>query len=510
MNQNKDLAKATLRGTFWEYSSKYSAKFLLFISTVILARLLLQEEFGIAGYALVVIGFLEVMEGLGIAHAVVYHHEERDRLDTAFWLGLGFGVVLFGLAWFLVAPLAGLFFNDARAVPVTRALALTFPISALSLVHSALLAKKLAFGRKFIPEMARAVSKGSIAIALAWMGFGAWSLIIGQLAGAIVMTIGYWLVSPWRPRLHFQRRLATPLISYGTGVVTINGLAILMLNADYLLIGRYLGAAALGTYTLAFRVPELLVKQFCNVVSTVTFPVYTQMRNDPQALRRGFLLTMRYVTMLTIPMGLGLALVSRPFVLTVFTAKWAEAIPVMAAIALYTLLRSLVFNAGSVYKATGHPGLLSKLSLVQTMVTVPLLWWVVVYQQTILAVAWAQVALALVFGLVKLVLAGRLIDIRLRDLLQVFYPSLAAGAIMTMAVLLAAHFLAGASSLIELIIEVLLGGLVYGAVLWLIQREDVVRGVALLRTAFRPKASGLATVAPSPADGAQLPAATLE
>lgn len=488
MSDHKNLTKATLRGTFWEYIAQYSGKFLVFISTAVLARLLFKEDFGIAGYALVVIGFLEVIEGLGIGPAIIYHHADPDRMDTAFWLSLGIGFSLFCLSWFLAAPLAGAFFQDARAVPVTRVLGLEFIISAFSLVHAALLTKRLAFGRNFVPQMSRSLSKGVASIALAFYGFGAWSLIIGQLVGVLVASIIYWVIVPWRPSFRFHRNLAGSLLSYGARVVSSDGLGILMLNMDYLLVGRFMGAAALGVYTLAFRVPELLVKQFCNIVGKVTFPVYSQIRDDPQALRRGFLVTIRYVTMITIPLGLGLALVAEPFVLTFFTEKWVDAVPVMVAISLYTLLRSLVFNAGGVYKATGRPGLLSKLNLIQAMITIPALWWAAVHINTLVAVAWMQVLLALLAGAVKLIMAGRLINIPLRDLFRTFYPSLAAGGVMAMAVLAVAGLLAGTMPWIQLIVETAVGALVYSSLLFLLQREDVLRAGTMLR-GFLPKAS---------------------
>ncbi|MBE2200919.1 MAG: oligosaccharide flippase family protein, partial [Anaerolinea sp.] len=184
--QNQNLAKATLHGAFWGYASNYSGKLLVFISTAVLARLLLKEDFGIAGYALVVIGLLEVLEGLGIGPAIIYHQTDPKKLDTAFWMGLAVGFTLFLLTWFVAAPLAGTFFRDARAVPITRVLGFEFIIGAFALVHAATLTKKLAFGRKFIPEMSRSASKGIASIALALMGFGAWSLILGHLVGVLV------------------------------------------------------------------------------------------------------------------------------------------------------------------------------------------------------------------------------------------------------------------------------------------------------------------------------------
>jgi hypothetical protein len=165
----------------------------------------------------------------------------------------------------------------------------------------------------------------------------------------------------------------------------------------------------------------------------------------------------------------------------------------MAAISLYTLLRSLVFNAGSVYKATGQPKLLSKLSFIQALVAVPALWWVAVTYNTIMAVAWMQVLLAFVFGLVKLVMAARLVNVPLGELAKTFYPSLAAGGLMVVTVLAAGRFLIGVLPLVELVVETAVGALVYGLAIFLFQRDDMLKAVAMLRSAFLPKAKTAAT-----------------
>src|SRR3712207_1397977 len=126
----RKLAGVTIRGTMWVYLSTYSGKLLVFLSTVILARLLSKEDFGVAGYALVAISFLDVMSDMGIGPALIFHRADPEVSDTAFWLNLGFAAALFGATW-LAAPLVGVLFNDQRAVDVTRVLGLTFPITAL-------------------------------------------------------------------------------------------------------------------------------------------------------------------------------------------------------------------------------------------------------------------------------------------------------------------------------------------------------------------------------------------
>jgi hypothetical protein len=241
----------------WEYTSQYTGKFLVFISTRHFGAYLVAGRFWPGGLRPHCDWFFwKFWKVWGLGQPLFITTMMRSgstRLSGLAWAWAGY--CLWG-AWFVVAPFAGAFFKDPQAVPITRALGFTFLISAFHLVHRALLMKKLAFGRKFVPEMARSITKGAISISLALLDFGAWSLIIGQLAGTLAETVVYWLIVPWRPRLRFQPQLASSLMAYGTKVISIEGLGILMLNADYLLIGRYMSAAALGTYTLAFRVPN--------------------------------------------------------------------------------------------------------------------------------------------------------------------------------------------------------------------------------------------------------------
>ena len=220
--KHRKLVQRAVKGTMWVYISTYSGKFLVFLSTIILARILIQEDFGVAGYALVVIGFVEVLRGMGIQAALIYFKRDADRINTAFWLSLLVGIGLFLLTWFVVAPLAGWFFQDSRAVQVTRLLGLTFPISALAIVHDSLLRKELAYKRRFVPEFMRNFGKGIVAIVLALLGLGYWSLIAGQIAAAVIAFVVLWIMVPWRPSLNFKRQHASGLLRYGTNIVTVD------------------------------------------------------------------------------------------------------------------------------------------------------------------------------------------------------------------------------------------------------------------------------------------------
>ncbi|MFM8323066.1 MAG: lipopolysaccharide biosynthesis protein, partial [Chloroflexota bacterium] len=458
----------------------FSGKLLVFISTVILARLLSKDDFGVVAYAVTAIAFLDVVSDLGVGPAVIYYPEDEDLFSTAFWLSLAIGAGLFVLTW-LAAPLISQYFRDPRATEVTRVLALTYPIAALGSIQDVVLRKRLAFGKSAIASFTQAFTKGAASVLLALLGLGAWSLIWGQIGGAIAATLTAWLVSPWRPRLIFKPITSRALLGYGLHIVGVDLLAILLLNLDYLLVGRYLGAAVLGVYTLAFRLPDLLILQFTRILSTVLFPIYTRLRAIPGGLARGFFSTTRYVSLLTMPLGIGLALLARPFTLVVFTEKWADGIPVIRAISIYAMLLSLAYNAGSAYKADGRPQVLTWLGLARLAMLLPALWWAVSVPRSIVAVAWMQALVALLSGALNLYAAARLLDLPLSDLALALRPAALSSALMAAAVAAVLYAAAQAAPWMQLLLGVSVGGAAYLAALWLLQREIISEAGAQLR-----------------------------
>jgi PST family polysaccharide transporter len=467
-----DFAQAAIRGTAWRYATFFSGKLMVFISTVVLARLLTKDDFGVVGYAVTAISFLDVVSDLGISPAVIYHQEDEKTSSTAFWLAQIIAWGLFLLTW-IFAPFIGAYFRDERAVDVVRVLALTYPLDALGSIHNSVLRKRLAFNRIFVSDLAQSIGKGVISIALAFWGFGPWGLIWGQLGGVALGSLALWFVSPWRPNISFSTDMTKSLLSYGVKVVSVDSLGIVLMNVDYLLVGRYLGAAALGVYTLAFRMPDLLILQFARILSTVIFPIYTKMRDLPGGMSKGFAQTTRFNALIAVPLGLGLALVAEPFVLTFFTDKWGEIIPIVRAISLYSLFLSLAYNAGSAYKAQGRPQVLTWLNLARLVVLLPALWWATTVEKSLIAVGWMHALVAFLGGALNLYMASRLLELSAMELFEALRPAIIAGGIMAGAVLLSLFVMAQLPAWATLSVATIIGGLAYIVGLWFVENSLV-------------------------------------
>jgi len=482
--QRTSYSSKAIHGTAWRYVAFFSGKFMVFISTVVLARLLTKDDYGLVGYAVTAISFLDVISDLGVVPALIFYPESKRTSGTAFWLNLLISILFFSLAWIL-APLMAAYFRDPRVEGVVRVLALNFPFKALGDIHESVLLKKLTYARTFLPDFLKAMAKGLISIGFAAAGFGAWSLIWGQLSGTLVSSLTFWIVTPWRPKFVFDFDKVRLLLGYGVSFIGGDILNILLLNLDYLLVGRYLGSENLGVYTLSFRLPDLLIMQFARILSWVIFPIYTRMKDEPGGLARGFAVTTRYVSLLTVPLGFGLALVSQPFTLVVFTDKWIDAIPVIRTLALYAMFLSIAHNISSAYRANGRLHIITWMGIFRLLLLFPALWWATTVANSIVAVGWVQAIVACVATIVNLLVASRALGLPLRDLFAALRPSIFAGGVMVAVVL----FVISASKMTEpwlqLSVSVISGSVAYTALLWFLQREVVLDAVRKLRTAVK-------------------------
>jgi PST family polysaccharide transporter len=474
------VARKAVQAAFWNYASFGAGKLLLFVTTAVLARLLTVEEFGTVGFATLVVTYLTAVKDLGLGAALIQRSDRNDAAaHTVFTLNLGLGAVL-ALASYGIAPLAAAYFREPMVTPLLRVLGLSFVFNALCGVHSALLQRELAFRRKIVPDLSRSLVKGIVSIGLALAGAGAWSLVIGQVASAAVGMVASWIVYPWRPRLHVDAAAARGLLLFGLSVLGIDAISVVTDNLDYLIIGRALGSADLGIYTLAYRLPELLVLNVLWILAAVLFPTYSMVKDQPDTLRSGFLVSLRYIELVLMPICLGLLIAADPIVRVAFGDQWLDAIPVVRVLALFALVNSIGFNVGDVYKAIGRPDILIKIELATLALLVPVLLIGVRYG--ILGVAYGHLVVATTHMIVRLGMAMRFVKISPGDIAAQLRPSVLAGAVLGVFALAAGEWTRDQLPLVQLAAVGFGGALGYLVTLWTIERETLRRASRLLAT----------------------------
>ncbi|HWG38883.1 MAG TPA: oligosaccharide flippase family protein [Terriglobales bacterium] len=483
-----------LHGLFWASSAFALGKLLVFGSVVVLARILAPRAFGEVALATSTLMVLEILGTLGLTSALIYEEREVEAAaNYCFFLTLGAALAEAALAWSL-APRLAAFFHDPALTPMLRALLASLVLSAAGNTHDTLLRRRLAFRAKLVPDVGQAAVKGAAAIALALAGLGAWSLIWGQVLGSAVAAGLLWRIEPWRPAWRFERAVGLRLAAYAKHIYLLDSSSVLLSNFDTLTIGRMLNAVALGFYTLAFRIPEVLVLSLLNVITRVVFPAFSRLQSDRAQLRETLLDTARYTALLIMPLAAGMALLAPQIVYGIYGWRWGPAIGVLRVLALYAGIRCISHHFGDGYKAIGRPDVLTRTTLA---------WWALLPPSLILGarwggivgVAWGEVATRVAITALHVYLIKRYLDIAPRALWRCFAPALESTAAMALAVAAVLPLARGWAPRPELALGSLFGAGVY--TLWLWRRHP------LLLNAVARKLQGWrqlqATPAPQPA-----------
>lgn len=417
----------------WAFAGTVASRLLWLGALAVLARLLAPRDFGLLAFALAYIVYVETVADLGTGAALIYWPGQREEAAQVTFVSNAFAGLFWCALTLLAAPWIADFFNSPSGAPILRALALSFPLKFLGTTHDVLCQKEMRFRTRLVPEVAMAAGKSLTAVAMALAGFGVWSLVWGQLVGLAAWTATLWLVIPWRPKLEWPSQLARPMLSYGRGIIAFNLLAAIAHHADLVIVGRMLGARALGLYQMAYKVPEMTVIVSAWVVSRVLFPTFSRAHAAGEEVGALYVTALRWIGLLAVPASLGLALVAEPLVLTLFGELWRESVPILQALALYTGLRALAAPAGDVLKATGRPGLLAAIAVARAALIVPLL--LLAARSGPVAVAATMAGVTALTILWNVAAVCRLMRLSPRALLAALRPSLLAGAGMAAALL---------------------------------------------------------------------------
>jgi O-antigen/teichoic acid export membrane protein len=466
----------------WNYLSFGASKAVNLVTLSILAHLLSPANFGLVALAALTMDYLSVFSDLGLGAALIQRKQNvEESAGTALFLNVAANGVL-TLLLIAISPLVASFFHEPQVVPVLSCLSLTLLLNSLGSVHNVLLQRQLQFKKKLIPDLGASLVKAIVSIAMALAGFGVWALVAGQLVASAVTSVLWWVVIPWRPQLTWRSAIAKELFRYGVSIMGNNALSAWQDSFDYLIIGRFYDATALGIYTIAYRLPETLVITTLWVMTSVLFPTFSALQDAKDALKRSFLVTVHYVELLVTPICLGMVLAADPIIRVAFGDQWLDAVPLLRVLALYAWVMSIGYHAGDIYKAMGRPDILVKTGLPLFILRLVALWIGAKY--SLLGVAVAHLAVEVVSVVVRLALMHRMIDVSILELTREMTALIGAVGLAALAVP-ALYFTADLAPLVRLIITVFAGALGYLGVIWAIEGKslrDALRMMGILHS----------------------------
>ncbi|MDY7080686.1 MAG: MOP flippase family protein [Chloroflexota bacterium] len=461
-----DLGALAARGVAWVGISRVVSQGFQWIVNVVLARLLFPEDFGILGMATVFTGLIATVNELGLSAAVIQRKDLEDRhLNAAFWASVMMGIVLWAIAA-AVSPLVATFYRAQLVQLVIVISALGFVIGPLSVVHRATLDRTLAFNKLAAVEIGGILLGGISSLALALLGWGVWSLVVGNLLREAGMVIVSWYVNRWRPAWRFDLSSFRDLFRFGGNVAGTRVVNYATANVDYLLIGRLLGATQFGYYSMAYQLITWPLRHISFLVTKVTFPAFSSIQDDVPRLRRGYLKSVSYISLITFPMLAGLIAVAPEFIRTVYTTKWIPAVLPIQVLCVAGLFKSVGTTVGSVIQSRGQPDIELKWNLVYlVLITIFVLLGV---QYGIVGVA---VSIAILVTLTTPIIQGisnRLIDLSWKDYVRALIPAILGSVLMLLELIVYKWFLiffTPADDLVILCTSVPLGVISYSLML---------------------------------------------
>jgi O-antigen/teichoic acid export membrane protein len=352
-----------LRGGVWIFAARLASRLLGLASLMILARLLVPEDFGLMGIGLIVIETLELFSETGFEQAMV---QRRDRIekyvDTTWTVNILRGFALGGLV-LLMAPVIGLFFDDQRVTGLLQVLALSPVVKGFANAHVVSFARELEFDKSFLLNGGGALVQAAVAVILAAIDPSVWALVFGLLAGNLARVVLSFLLTASRPRLSYSGERFRALFSFGRWILGSKIVVFLSTQGDDIIVGKLLGTDALGYYRVSYRVSNLPATELATAVSTVIFPAFAKVQEDLGRLRKAFCETFELITAVSFLLG-GLILVLADLLVPLlFGEKWTPIVPLVQILSVYGIMRSMGSPFGPVFQAIGRPDLMTKIQL---------------------------------------------------------------------------------------------------------------------------------------------------
>ena len=350
----EDLASRTTRGGMVTLSSQ-GLKFGLGIAaTVILARLLTPQDYGLIGMVAVITGFVSIFKDLGLSLVTIQREEiNSEQISTLFWINCGLSLAVL-LVTVIISPAVSWFYREPRLTLITIGFASGFLFSGLAVQHEALLRRQMRFTALSILEIGSLIAGIVVAIILAALGARYWALVANQLTQTLVYAGGVWFVCDWRPRWPSRASDVRSMLSFGGNLTGFHVINYFARNLDNMLIGRFWGSWQLGLYAKAYQLLLLPIDQINSPIAAVAIPALSRLTSSPERYRRAYLRMLEKITMITMPGMMFMIMTSDWIVSIALGNKWSDASRIFAVLGLAGMVQPLANSTGWLFISQGR------------------------------------------------------------------------------------------------------------------------------------------------------------
>lgn len=406
------------------------------IGLAVLARLLTPADYGLMAMVSVFVALAFLLRDMGTAAAIIQKADlDEETVNAVFWLNAmtGFGLLIITA---LISPLVAMAFRAPQLTKLLILAAIAFPISALTIVNQALLERRSQFRTVARIEIVSTAVALLLAIIAAYHGLGAYSLVLQAVAASVFASAQYGLAAKWLPRRRVQWRRLRQLLGFTGNLVGFNFINYFSRNADSMIIGRFLGSSALGSYSVAYKLMLFPLQNLTFVLTRAMYPVLCRHQNEPDQMRDLYLRALRALSMVTAPLMAGALVLREPLIRIVFGPQWQQSAEVLAWLAPTGFLQSIISTTGGVLMARGRTDVLFRLGLLSAALQICSFFIGLPYG--VVGVACCYFIANALNAVPALYFTARQIDSPLGSVLAAVAPSAVSASIVAAAIMLAA------------------------------------------------------------------------
>ncbi|MCM1047903.1 MAG: lipopolysaccharide biosynthesis protein [Clostridiales bacterium] len=463
-NQKDDKVKSSkvnvLGGFFWNYAERITAQLVSLIVSVILARLLEPEHYGVVSIVMIFISVGDVFVTGGFGNALVQKKDAEEIDFNTVLICSGVMSLFVYIVIFLAAPYIAIFYGMPAIKTLLRVLGLRIPVAGVNSIQHARIQKKMAFKKFFISTLIGTIISAFIGIIMAYKGAGEWALVAQYLSNAVIDTVILYLSGDWRPKLMFSIQRARILMSYGWKVLGSTLISSLEINWRNLIIGKQFGTDDLAFYHQGSKLPNVFVANIISSISKVIFPLMASEQDNKNKVKAVCRTSIQEGIFLMAPLMIGLIAVGDNFVRVVFTDKWLPCVQYLRILSLVYLVRPMTSTCMQAILAMGRSGIVLKIEIFLNVIALSLVSVSVFYYKSVLFIAVGNVVTEIISLIIHMYFIRKLIGYHYREQIRDVIPCILLSCVMGI-ICYGVTFVINAPPIVLLIIQIVLGAVIY-------------------------------------------------
>ena len=447
----------TLSNFIWRFAERCGAQVVTFVVSIILARLLVPEDYGKIALITVFTTIMQVFVDSGLGTALI-QKKDADDLDfsSVFYFNFAVCLILYAVM-FLAAPLIATFYNDTSLVPVIRVISLTIVISGVKGIQQSYVSRNMMFKRFFYSTLGGTIFSAFLGIGLAYAGFGMWAIVIQQLSNTAMDTLILWITVKWRPKKMFSWKRLKCLLSFGWKMLASALLDTFYNNIRSLIIGKMYSSSDLAFYNQGDKLPAVVVNNINTSIDSVLLPTLSREQDDRERIKNMTRRAIKVSTYIMAPLMMGLAFCATPVVQLILTEKWLPCVPFLQIFCITYMFYPVHTANLNAIKAMGRSDLFLKLEITKKIVGMILLLSTMWFG--VMAMAYSLLVSMITSMIINSWPNRELLKYSFKEQMIDIFPSIALAVVMGVMVSFVNNL--GVSSALTLLIQVPTGAIIY-------------------------------------------------